>query len=360
MKLHISLVCINIFKCIAQLQVQQQDALPKNICLDCRQLLEKFYYFRKKSKNSDTKLRRHLRLLNAGKPSQVFNVSDDEEEDDYVESRELFELWDAQRLAAESKDREKRNRSNAVLVQKAIAEEREKFRATEAVRITAELREQLETELRDQVEQELREKLEPLMQEQIETQIERVIKQRQVEQIKREVQEVLKSQKEELRAEYRKMAETAAQLQTAMPTQKTVAKVQPVQPVQPRRHPIQEESFDQDPFPESEQITGDDINEYEVLYEDNEPADGGNQDEEPESIIPTTEACDAKPSIYTLVSGTTEEDDQISLNYQGEGESSALDEDMAYSIESTAGEQEDETNPEVEPIPNEECEFFYI
>lgn len=48
-------------------QVTQQDPLPKRICLECRLSLEKSFLFRNKSKNSDSKLRRHFRLINAGK-----------------------------------------------------------------------------------------------------------------------------------------------------------------------------------------------------------------------------------------------------------------------------------------------------
>lgn len=62
-------------------QVNQGDALPKHMCTECRYGLEKFYLFRKKSKNADTKLRRHLRLVNAGKVSYVFEEEDDDNEE---------------------------------------------------------------------------------------------------------------------------------------------------------------------------------------------------------------------------------------------------------------------------------------
>lgn len=91
----------------------QQDALPKRICLECRLALEKSFLFRNKSKNSDSKLRRHFRLINAGKgkydkhrdffcnqfcyyyiiniaESRVFHDSEDEFEDDYTESIEFI------------------------------------------------------------------------------------------------------------------------------------------------------------------------------------------------------------------------------------------------------------------------------
>lgn len=74
--LEVCLLCIwtfyywNIFtKCEWKwiLKVTQQDALPKQICLECRLVLEKSFLFRNKCKSSDTKLRRHFRLINAGK-----------------------------------------------------------------------------------------------------------------------------------------------------------------------------------------------------------------------------------------------------------------------------------------------------
>lgn len=52
---------------IVHSQVSSQDALPKKICLDCRLQLERSFLFRNKSKNSDAKLRRHFRFINAGK-----------------------------------------------------------------------------------------------------------------------------------------------------------------------------------------------------------------------------------------------------------------------------------------------------
>lgn len=48
-------------------KVTKQDQLPKRICMDCRLMLEKSFLFRNKCKNSDSKLRRHIRLINAGK-----------------------------------------------------------------------------------------------------------------------------------------------------------------------------------------------------------------------------------------------------------------------------------------------------
>lgn len=53
------------------LQVTEQDPLPKRICLECRLILEKSFLFRNKCKNSDSKLRRHFRLINAGKGEKL-------------------------------------------------------------------------------------------------------------------------------------------------------------------------------------------------------------------------------------------------------------------------------------------------
>lgn len=65
------------------------------MCTECRYGLEKFYLFRKKSKNADTKLRRHLRLLNAGKVSNVFEEEDDDSEE-CEQSIAILAKWDDQ------------------------------------------------------------------------------------------------------------------------------------------------------------------------------------------------------------------------------------------------------------------------
>lgn len=48
------------------LKETKQDQLPKRIRLECRLMLRKSFLFRNKCKNSDSKLRRHIRLINAG------------------------------------------------------------------------------------------------------------------------------------------------------------------------------------------------------------------------------------------------------------------------------------------------------
>ena len=75
----------------------ENDALPKAICMECRHSLEKSYYLRKRSKNTDAKLRRYLKLRNSGKKSDIFDADyEDEDEDDYTESKEFFKKWEIQ------------------------------------------------------------------------------------------------------------------------------------------------------------------------------------------------------------------------------------------------------------------------
>lgn len=74
---------VRIMACCS-LEVQSSDALPKNICCDCRYQLDKTYIFRVKSKNAEARLKRHVRLINAGKPSHVFE--EEEEVDEYEDA----------------------------------------------------------------------------------------------------------------------------------------------------------------------------------------------------------------------------------------------------------------------------------
>lgn len=68
------------------LQMQINDALPKKICRDCRYQLEKSHYFRMVAKQSDTRLRKHLRLVNQGKTSNVLSKEyADDDSDEYEE-----------------------------------------------------------------------------------------------------------------------------------------------------------------------------------------------------------------------------------------------------------------------------------
>lgn len=74
---------VRIMACCS-LEVSPSDSLPKFICLDCRYQLDKTYIFRMKSKNAESKLKRHMRLINAGKVSHVFEEEDDS--DDYADA----------------------------------------------------------------------------------------------------------------------------------------------------------------------------------------------------------------------------------------------------------------------------------
>lgn len=71
------------------------------MCTECRYGLEKFYLFRKKSKNADTKLRRHLRLINSGKTSNVFE-EDDDDNDEYEQSMAYFAKWDSEQIVKQT------------------------------------------------------------------------------------------------------------------------------------------------------------------------------------------------------------------------------------------------------------------
>ncbi|CAD7077863.1 unnamed protein product [Hermetia illucens] len=72
---------LQIMACAA-LEVHLTDALPKQICNQCRIQLVRFYCFRKRCQISDVKLRKHIRLTNAGKVSHVFKPKDEEDDDD--------------------------------------------------------------------------------------------------------------------------------------------------------------------------------------------------------------------------------------------------------------------------------------
>lgn len=63
-------VPLRIMACLA-LECQPGDGLPQQLCRDCREQLERFFYFRRAAANNDARLRRHQRLCNAGKRSQV-------------------------------------------------------------------------------------------------------------------------------------------------------------------------------------------------------------------------------------------------------------------------------------------------
>lgn len=86
-----------------------------------------------------------MRLINAGKPSNVFATADydDEHEDDYVESRELFAKWDGQRIAEEQRTKDECDKDVQEHLKRAV----EQIRAHEMERIFGEARKHLLEEL---------------------------------------------------------------------------------------------------------------------------------------------------------------------------------------------------------------------
>lgn len=100
------------------------DAMPKNLCVQCRLHLEKSNLVRNKCKNLEAKMRKHLRIINAGRGtwlscadetvieignlwfcvlnfslavSHVFDDEDDENEEEYSDSVKIIEAL-SQRL----------------------------------------------------------------------------------------------------------------------------------------------------------------------------------------------------------------------------------------------------------------------
>lgn len=139
-------------------QIQESDALPKNVCFDCRHQLEKSYYFRLKSRNTDTKLRRHLRLISTGKASNVFETAggeDDQHEDDYIESREFFAKWECDQNEADRRRADATDQIVGAKVAAALQNERLKMCAEETKRIFERARKHFaaEKERLDKVEQ---------------------------------------------------------------------------------------------------------------------------------------------------------------------------------------------------------------
>ncbi|XP_063706785.1 zinc finger protein pita-like [Culicoides brevitarsis] len=89
---------VRIMACCS-LEVTQTDNLPKYLCLECRYQLDKTYIFRMKSKNAESKLKRHIRLLNAGKVSHVFEEEDDS--DDYADALAYVQQYEENLKSAE-------------------------------------------------------------------------------------------------------------------------------------------------------------------------------------------------------------------------------------------------------------------
>lgn len=90
-------IALRIMACCS-VEVSTGDALPKNLCPECRYQLDKTYIFRTKSKNAEAKLKRHIRLTNQGKPSHVLDEED--EEDDYQFAIDYVKEQDAVQSSA--------------------------------------------------------------------------------------------------------------------------------------------------------------------------------------------------------------------------------------------------------------------
>lgn len=72
---------------VASVEISTSDSLPKSICTDCRYQLEKSYFFRIKAKQNQTKMKKHIKLLKAGKSSNLLDseINSDFEDDEIEE-----------------------------------------------------------------------------------------------------------------------------------------------------------------------------------------------------------------------------------------------------------------------------------
>lgn len=76
------------------LEIHRSDNLPKGVCPECRYQLEKTYIFRSRCRNNDTRLRRHVKLLAAGKVSRLLEEPEDDEDDEFEPSLEYIKSVD--------------------------------------------------------------------------------------------------------------------------------------------------------------------------------------------------------------------------------------------------------------------------
>lgn len=126
--------------------------------------MEKYYIFRKKCKVSDTKLRRHLRLINAGKKSKVFEPqSDDEDEDDeHVHSMAFFNEFSKEEntkklLETVERENEFEERIQIALLERSGEQEKlvQERIQIEVAKITDELKKQIDNRVRLTVEKKM-------------------------------------------------------------------------------------------------------------------------------------------------------------------------------------------------------------
>ncbi|CAO1430637.1 unnamed protein product [Diamesa tonsa] len=91
---------------LSGLEVLKTDTLPKKICRNCRYQLEKSYFLRIKSKECEKRLKMHIRLKKANKPSNVLckDYKDDDDleefEQNYLDSYKYFDK-EKERMTAE-------------------------------------------------------------------------------------------------------------------------------------------------------------------------------------------------------------------------------------------------------------------
>uniref|UniRef100_A0A1A9W834 Protein krueppel n=1 Tax=Glossina brevipalpis TaxID=37001 RepID=A0A1A9W834_9MUSC len=157
-------ISMRIMACVA-LEVQNSDELPKKICSACRYQLEKSYYFRKRSQNSDAKLRKHIRLLNMGKISKVFIKDDDDDYDDEVgfedslkfikEQEEQMAKLENQKFVDWKKKAEKEQELEVCLFKNQFKKQcKEELREELEKQITYKLQVELESTIRNELQQE--------------------------------------------------------------------------------------------------------------------------------------------------------------------------------------------------------------
>lgn len=155
----------------AALEVQATDGLPSKICTECRLQLEKSYYFRKQSQASDSKLRKHIRLVGMGKNSKVFvkkleedDDDDDElnfkdtldfikEEEDKVKEHEQLLINDF-RNELRLQNEQELMKCKEALKKKCIEEVKPQIRKELAIQLTEEIQQQLELQMRKQIKEE--------------------------------------------------------------------------------------------------------------------------------------------------------------------------------------------------------------
>ncbi|XP_055595646.1 zinc finger protein 37-like [Uranotaenia lowii] len=76
------------------LEIHRSDNLPKKVCQACHYQLEKTYVFRNRCRVNESRLKRHVKLLAAGKNSSVLDELEDDD-DDYEASLSYIRKIDA-------------------------------------------------------------------------------------------------------------------------------------------------------------------------------------------------------------------------------------------------------------------------